>query len=144
MERAASEQPAVRTIVRNDIFRLNQKPKAKYGVFGWTQGQHKASIASNFTTYNFTLFYVDKLLNDKSNEVEIQSMGCQVLDAVLRRLEEQGIYVGDYTIQPFNQRFTDDCAGVYASVAMDVLTRSICADAFADFNNDFNNDFDVI
>ena len=69
MEVVASHQPSINMVVENDIFRLNNKADAKYGVFAFVQGQHSTSIDSNVITYAFTLFYVDRLKNDRSNQI---------------------------------------------------------------------------
>jgi len=138
----ASGQPPVKSIVRNDIFRLNSLPDARYAVFGWTQGTHSGNVESSFYTYRFTFFYIDRLTENKSNELEIQSVGIQVLDNVLRQLEESNaIPVGDWQYTTFNQRFLDECAGVFVSVGIEVPVNGLCADSYFDFNDDFNDDF---
>ena len=92
MEVIASHQPSIHMVVENDIFRLNNKADAKYGVFAFVQGQHSTSIDSSVITYAFTLFYVDRLKNDRSNQIEIKSVGIQTLDNIIRQLDELGIY----------------------------------------------------
>lgn len=142
-EMVASQQPSVNMIVQNDIFRLNSKSDARYGVFGWTQGQHTSSADSSFFTYSFTFFYVDRLKNDVSNQIEVQSVGIQTLDNILRGLEELDIFVSSsYSFQTFNQRFLDECAGVFCNVSLQVPVDSLCSESFADFlKTDFNDDF---
>lgn len=142
-EVVASQQPSVNMIVQNDIFRLNSKSNARYGVFGWTQGQHSASTDSDLFTYSFTFIYVDRLKNDRSNEIEVQSVGIQTLDNILRKLEDFDIFVSSsYSFQTFNQRFLDECAGVFCNVSLQVPVSSICSESFADFlKTDFNDDF---
>ena len=142
-EVVASQQPSVNMIVQNDIFRLNEKPDARYGVFGWTQGQHSTSAESSMFTYSFTFFYVDRLKHDVSNQIEVQSVGIQTLDNILRKLDDLGIYISStYNFQTFNQRFVDECAGVYCKVSLQVPVSSMCSESFADFlKTDFNNDF---
>ena len=139
-EMVASQQPSVNMIVQNDIFRLNSKSDARYGVFGWTQGQHSSSADSSFFTYSFTFFYVDRLKNDVSNQIEVQSVGIQTLDNILRKLEDLDIFVSSsYSFQTFNQRFLDECAGVFCNVSLQVPVDSLCSESFADFlNTDFN------
>ena len=142
MEVVASHQPSIKMVVENDIFRLNAKADARYGVFAFVQGQHSASVDSNLVTYAFTLFYVDRLKDDKSNQIEIQSVGIQTLDNIIRTMDEMGIYSEtSYSFQVFNQRFVDECAGVFCNVSFSVPVDSVCADFFADFNDDFNDDF---
>ena len=139
IELVASHQPSVNMIVENDVFRLNAKPDAKYGVFAWLQGQHSTSIDSNTLSLQFTFFYVDRLTSDKGNQVEVQSVGIQTLDNILRKLDELGMWVSNYT---FNQRFVDECAGVFCNVTIDIPISSVCSESFADFGEqDFNDDF---
>ena len=132
IEGVAKAQPSVRMVVPNDIFRLNATPSAQYGVFGWTQGQHEASLDSTLIRFRFTFFYVDRLTEDKGNEVEVQSTGVQTLDTVIRTLADMGIWADDYTFQTFNQRFLDECAGVFVSVRLTVPIGWTCPDEFDD------------
>ena len=144
IEKVASSQPAVNMIVRNDVFRINSAPSLKYGVFAWTQGQHSGNISSGFNTYTFSLFYVDRLKADMSNQVEVQSVGCEVIGNILRLLEEYDIEVTSYTMQPFDQRFTDSCAGVFSNVSVIVPAVSMCGigeTASGDYSQDYNKDF---
>lgn len=146
IEWAAIQQPSINMIVRNDIFRLNSCQYARYGVFGWTQQQHTEE--EDLITFNFNFFYVDRLNEDKSNEIDIQSVGIQTLSNIIRLLEGKGIYTESWQYQTFNQRFHDECAGVYATVALQADVNSVCSEAFPDlhilddFSYDFNKDFD--
>lgn len=131
IEGVAASQPSVNMIVRNDIFRLNSASDARYGVFGWTQGQHSASVESSMFTYSFTFFYVDRLLSDLSNQIEVQSVGIQTLDNILKRLDDLGVYVSaTYNFQTFNQRFLDECSGVFCNISLQVPVTSMCSEAF--------------
>lgn len=129
IERAAAMQPAVSMIVENDVFSLNSYADARYGVFAWTQGRHRAdATAPDWVRYSFTLFYVDRLRNDIANQVEVQSVGMDVLQNILRILRDAGIEPESYEFQTFNQRFADECAGVYCSVVLLTDTGSECAE----------------
>lgn len=147
IERVAAGQPAVGTIVRNDIFRLNAAPAVRYGAFAWLQGEHRSGDGS-LMDYSFTFFYADRLTADRANEIEVQSVGVEVLTNIVRQLEDLGVFrEGDVTFRTFNQRFADECAGVYCSVTLQVLKDGLCSDAYeflkneADYNMDFNKDF---
>lgn len=141
IEMVAQQQPSVNMIVQQDVFRINSAPSLRYGVFAWTQGQHSGSI-NGMQTYSFSFFYVDRLKEDLSNQIEIQSVGCETLGNILRELDEYDVEVGNYTMQTFNQRFTDECAGVFCNVSLSVLPASRCAEEYPDYNKtDFNNDF---
>ena len=142
IEIVASHQPSIKMVVENDVFRLNNRSDARYGVFSFVQNQHSSSIDSNVISYSFTLFYVDRLKNDRSNQIEIQSVGIQTLDNIIRQLDDMGVYSEQtYTFQVFNQRFLDECAGVFTNVTFSVPVGSVCPETFEDFNGDFNDDF---
>ena len=130
IERVAAGQPTISTVVRNDVFRLNPVPDVRYGAFAWLQREHVSDADSNLITYNFTLFYVDRLRADGSNEVEVQSVGIETLDNILRALPDLGVFPGSYTFQAFNQRFADQCAGVFCNVQLETAKGSMCAAAF--------------
>lgn len=139
----ASHQPSVNMIVRNDIFRLNATNDARYGVFGWTQGVHSAGVDSNTINYQFTFFYIDRLTDDKSNQIEVQSVGIETLDNIIKDMDSRGLFVDEaYTMQTFNQRFLDECAGVFCNVTISVPGTSLCSEEFGDFlEADFGDDF---
>lgn len=132
VEGVAMQQPSINMIVQNDVFRINSAPSLKYGVFAWTQGQHSGNIYG-MQTYSFTFFYVDRLKEDLSNQIEVQSVGCQTIGNILRNLaDEYDVEIGNYSIQPFNQRFTDECAGVFCNVSLSVPATSVCAEVYDD------------
>lgn len=115
----ASAQPEVSTVVENDIFLLNEMADVEYGVFAYTQGEHTSSAERDSITYNFTFFFVGLLADDRANMNELQSEAIQVLDNILYTLYDEGdITIGNYAFQPFNRRFTDDCAGCWVDVAI--------------------------
>lgn len=130
LERAAAAQPTVNTIVRNDVFRLNAVPDVRYGVFAWLQGEHTSDAESQTVTFNFTLFYVDRLTEDKGNELEVQSVGIETLQNILRAVDGGQVWVQGYTFRTFNQRFADDCAGVFANVSLAVAKDDLCAEDY--------------
>ncbi|MCR5071212.1 MAG: hypothetical protein K6A62_04725 [Bacteroidales bacterium] len=128
IEDIASQEPAVALIVRNDIFRLNTKPDAMYGVFAWTQQQHSVPMSGDLMRFAFTLYYVDRLTEDKGNELEIQSTAVQVLTNILRALPAADVFPYNVpTIRTFNQRFSDECAGAFANVTLEVRADTVCA-----------------
>lgn len=136
IEIVASHQPSVKMVVENDVFRLNNRSDARYGVFAFVQGLHNTSIDSSVISYTFTFFYVDRLKNDRSNQIEIQSVGIQTLDNIIRRLDDMGVYAETgYSFQVFNQRFLDECAGVFCNVTLSVPVGSVCPETFEDIDD---------
>lgn len=144
IENVAIAQPSVNTIVENDIFKLNEHPEAKYGVFAFVQGQHGGSVDSDLFTYRFSFFYVDRLRHDKKNQIEVQSVGIETINNIMQRLSDLGIESGSYTIQPFNQRFADECAGVFCTVDLETIRGSFCSEVDGHYNKDYNRDFLIL
>lgn len=130
LKAVALAQPSIRTVVENDVFRLNAMASVKYGVFAFTQGQHRANIDTGVTTFTLSLFYVDRLTEDASNEVEVQSVGIETLTNIIQTLADE-FGVAPWTINTFNQRFADLCAGAYATVAVDVPFDYTCSDDYS-------------
>lgn len=126
MESVALAQPTVKMIVPNDIYDLNDRADAEYGVFGYIQGQH--SMQGDFMSYAFTLVYVDRLDEDKGNQQFIQSTGVMTLSNILAMLtEEFPITVANSTFEAFTERFSDECAGMMANVSLTVPRSIFCA-----------------
>lgn len=132
MKAVALEQPAIHQVIDNDVDRLNSLPNAQYAAFVWTQQQHRGSVNSDEHSFAFSLFYVDRLTEDAGNEVEVQSMGIETLDNILRALAERGIVAADWTYQTFNEKFIDSCAGVFCNVRLSVPVDTVCAVDYTD------------
>ena len=67
---------------------------------------------------------------DKSNGPEIHSVGVEVLGNILHLLAEE-MGVGEWRITPFSgQKFADECAGVYATVELEVPATAVCGQTY--------------
>lgn len=68
-------------------------------------------------TVTGSLFYVDVLLSDNSNKLQIQSTGLSTLQQIFMRLMENypdfDLRTGRYT--PFDEKFSDLCAGMFSN-----------------------------
>lgn len=140
LEAVASKQPAVNGIVRQDVSRLNEWPEARYGVFCWQQGTHYQNADGDIARYAFTLFYIDRLTEDKANAAEVQSTGCEVLGSILRYLAENEVGVEEWALHPFTYRFKDECAGVWAEVVLDVPIDLPCGAIYTDLEYVWDED----
>lgn len=123
----ALAQPAVNQVIDNDVLRLNKLPDAKYGVFAFVQGQHRETL-DGMITYVFSFIYVDRLVEDGSNEIDVQSVALRTLSNVIRSLEEQGLGPDSWNFTTFNQRFNDMCAGAFCNVELTTEVDYICVD----------------
>lgn len=125
----AQNQPNVNGIVETgDIYDLNKDEyQQRYAVFCATQDTHNISV--DFNTFNFTLFYVDRLTLDKSNKIEIQSTAVEffsnLIKTIMQKLPSVDITNGD--VKTFTEKFSAECAGAYMSCSITTKTQSICA-----------------
>lgn len=144
IEGTAMSRPEIGTIIRQDVFHLNELPDARYGVFAWQQGVHNDRNDGGEISYRFTLFYVDRLAEGRRNEIEVQSAALVSLGGILRTLSEDGALglADGWMFTTFAQRFSDLCAGAYAEVTVTASPDALCPDMFGDYNDDFNEDYD--
>lgn len=130
LKRIALGQHNVRYAGDGDLYRdLNANPSIKYDVFYITQNEHHTE--GDMDRYSFNLFYISRIEDaDGSNETQIQSIGKEVLWNVIKTFCEDydaDIY-GNVYWQPFTQRFSDLCAGMYAVITLEVSMESSCID----------------
>ena len=127
----ALNQPNVNSAVEGDLYDyMNANPDISYSVVFLTQQTHRET--EGFFHYNFYIFYVDRLQSDlESNRALIQSGGIRVLSNIIRTVcDSIDMEVPDVTYVPYSQRFSDECAGVYASVEFTVPIDDICAEEY--------------
>lgn len=122
----AKLQPNIRTATDGSIYEvLNANVGVEYGVFHITQTSHVNS--NGFDTYGLNLFIVDRLMDDESNRILIQSKAKDGLTNIINTFCED--YMADHEdiiFQPFTDRFKDYCAGVYCSVRIQIAEDSSC------------------
>lgn len=130
LQKIALTQPNVRSVGEGDIYdSLNAEGSTRYAYFFITQNRHQQ--IDDIDRYSLNIFYVDRLEDDKSNKLQIQSIGKEVLGNVFNVFcEKFDIEVPTIEYQVFTERFSDYCAGVYATVAFEVMRETDCADFY--------------
>lgn len=130
LQKIALTQPNVRSVGEGDIYdTLNAEASTKYAYFFITQNRHQQTEDTD--RYSLNIFYIDRLTDDKSNKLQIQSIGKEVLGNVFNTFcEEFDIEVPTIEYQVFTERFSDYCAGVYATVAFEVMRETECSDLY--------------
>ena len=71
-------QPNISFVSQGDIYQLNHNQDIDYPAFIVTQGTHTGSDYDE-EQFTLTLFAVDRLVSDKSNEIDVQSWANDVL-----------------------------------------------------------------
>ena len=123
-------EPNVSFVTQGDIYELNHQQDIDYPAFVVTQGTHFGSAENGVENYGLTLFLVDRLTSDKSNELDVQSWADTGLKNIISRIEEHnlGVIQGQYTVQTFTEKFDSLCAGAYVSlnIQVQVLDCNCC------------------
>jgi len=114
LEDIALTVPDVRTVVENDVLKINEMREIEYGVFAITQNSHASE--EGWMNYNLNLFYIDRLMNSQDNEVQIQSHGIEMLRQILAVAGDGDVEVESGQYNTFTQRFQDLCAGAWVTV----------------------------
>lgn len=135
IEQIASEYPNVNYIEESgDIYNLNAHNDVKYTAFcALPQGLNITDNLDGTQTanYSYTLFYVDRLMNDNLNKLAIFSNGDEFFKYLLERLyDELDITYTNYSSTNFTERFNDECAGVYVTLDLNIPMDTDCYSTF--------------
>ena len=91
-------------------------------------GTHQ--VLENTTRYSLALYYVDRLLEDNSNTIDIFSSAIDNLKNIINGAKDIPGVVGVeniYTIRNFMPEKLDDrLAGAYAEVRIEVVNSTVC------------------
>ena len=118
----AKEHPLVKTVIEGDVYQLNSL-EVKYGVFCITQPMNNVIKEDNIMKYIFTIFYVDRLTEDESNKLVIQTDGINTIHEVFNYIKTnaQNVDVNiPITFTTFTEKFADKCGGAYANVTVEI------------------------
>lgn len=118
----ALEQKPIVSAYDGDVYENWNSAEVKYGSFN--VGLQSMTYSGNLITYSFIFYYGDRLLQDKSNVNSVYSDGILAIQSVINVLNnEYHIDIPEQIIYtPFQQKFMDYLAGVYAQV--DITSES--------------------
>ena len=119
-------QPNIHSFV-NEFIDLNSSD-AKYSAIILQQITHRRN--NDFISYSFYLGYADRLNEDKSNEIEVQSTAIQVIDNIVYALENHNLDTSMGAYNTFTQRFLAEAAGAYVELNITVPVGE-CTDDFS-------------
>ncbi|WP_455649925.1 hypothetical protein [Enterocloster citroniae] len=78
---------------------------------------------ANTATYSFNMMYVDRLTVDRSNLIQVQSVGIDVIRgiaSVISESQEVADFTDNISINVFDGQFADDVAGAVASIEIEL------------------------
>lgn len=123
----AAAEPNINTVLYNNIYQLNTTGDVDFSAICITQDKH--TFGEDIDTFGFFVFYVDRLSEDESNLCEIQSTGCLMLKNIFNRfnnIDSSTQIEYSYNVTPYTERFTSNCAGVYATISITTDSIGIC------------------
>ena len=115
LEGLALQVPDIKSVVENDVTRINEMREVKYGVFAIQQSVHNSE--QGWMNFSLVLFVIDRLVNSGENEVQVQSHSLEVLRAILEKAKEE-LEIDTPRYTTFTERFQDLCAGAWAEVVI--------------------------
>lgn len=86
------------------------------------------STTDNINSISGTLFCVDRLTDDSSNRLEIQSNAFNKLQRIISALGENTINLLTNTYTPFTEKFADLCGGMFVEFSFQYVGESLCDD----------------
>jgi len=77
-------------------------------------------IDNPISTFNFVFYYIDRLLEDKSNRIDIHSAGLKSLNDMMLDIDMLNNTETNrpYNSTVFSEKFSDECAGVWFEVSI--------------------------
>lgn len=111
------------------VYALNPEEIKNYPLF-FLSPTDNTVVGKTQTRYGITVYYMDRLLEDSSNETQIDSVAIETLRNFLKQLEnEDGIVeISEPSIRLFtsSEKMLDRVAGAYTTVNITTLNNTNC------------------
>lgn len=96
------------------------------------QPSNNDSIREQTTTFHITMYYIDRLLDDESNSIDIISSATEVLKDMIAFLRKDEMIIDVNAEQNINffferEKFADNCGGAYTDIYITVANENICS-----------------
>lgn len=130
LKKIAELNPSVQHVQNGDVYDImNGSGSMRYPCIVISQDNHTED--ERMYHFSFTIFYIDRLLDNlESNMVEIQSIGQEVISNILRQFCNYADvdFPSNVRYTPFEQKFVDLTAGMYAQFTLSVFRDNVCPD----------------
>ena len=127
------------------VYAINPEDIREYPlIFISPTGSH--TIKENTTRYSFTIFYMDRLFEDSSNEDTIGSAGLETLRNLKLQLSKIEVITDiqeevDIRLFTETERMADRVAGAYMTIWIETLNPSTCPAFFDEYGYYMGNYF---
>lgn len=124
IETIALEHPLVKSFYEGSVFEHLNSKEVKYGAFVLTQPDFNGVVKDdNVKRYTFQATYIDRLCEDESNKLVIQTDGINTIHEIFNYIKTNAQTADveiPITFTTFTQKFADKCGGAYANVVVEV------------------------
>ena len=124
----ALNYPTVQEYSEGDIYNYLNTGEHKYPcIFLTIESVEEGEL--NSQTLTGSLFYVDRLLNDSSNRLMVQTAAISTLKILTGKIADN--ISGEMEVvsyQPFTEKFADWCAGAFCEFSFTYITGSECGE----------------
>jgi len=120
----AMAHPLVNSFNEGNIYDINSNTNNIYPSIILSQAPH--NLGTNTNQFNFNIFYCDRLTENRDNRLLIQSNAIIVLTELINRLREIFLNINANTITTFHDRFSDELAGAYSTINIEVPNIGEC------------------
>lgn len=130
IENVSLHIPNINSFYVGDVYEINSDPTVKYSTVVLTNQENSFSTTDERYTYNFVLFYIDRLTDDEKNRLDIQSHAIDALSNIIEILgNSYNCIIDNYRFEVFQERFADLCSGAFARVSV-VVDEMDCVESF--------------
>lgn len=119
----AKKHKYIQEVYYGDIYEFENLPNRRYSNFVLTIQNNTTD--SDTTTYTFNAFVTDRLTDDRSNLLEVQSLSKTILEQILAECFDS---LDSTTYTFWTEKFNDLCAGCYVTFSVTLPKELICAD----------------
>ena len=133
IKEAADLHPLVNQVADGSIYEALNTGDVRYPI----SVVFSQSVVKEVRTirYKYVLYFVDRLVGD--NALEIQTTAISVIQQIINTLGnnvENISIVDGYSIQPFTEKFADECAGAF--VQFDIVAENVLGNCSYDEGGD--------
>lgn len=110
----AAEQPMVNSTAIGDVYKILARPDIKYPIVTTDITGMNTTFYDDrepINTYTAYIWYVDRTKQDNTDVKTIQSDAVLTLQALVNDIIEATGISADFSINVFEQKFSDYCAG---------------------------------
>lgn len=114
--KTAKKKPNINYVGVGNVYDLNSKPDVNYSLIYLTY--QNSQVNENEIRHNIVMFYIDRMTDDYDNRLDIQNNGILEITNIVNtivNLEDVEVDM-PMAFTPFNQRFAEDCAGVFTTI----------------------------